>query len=297
MPHPDFTPIPLIREDPADPSTTIPEDQWSDADRAALRALSAVYDEIDSFRDTERSRQVKIGPSEVGMECDKCFMRKMAEKPKSPHDNGSWKTQVGTYVHAGLQADYQARLNLLFTRFPERRVIVDEYRDRVLDGSCDLFIPQADTPIDGFGLVVDWKIPSTDEDGKGKLKPSATMQKTVKGDIKRDYVVQSNLYGRGYERLGLPVSHVCVFYIPSFGQLWHAKPILMRYDPKWAAWGVARWRAALDEHAELVATHMSAEAAWDLMIEKAPKANFCFSCKRYEEQEQAQSPLAILRGH
>lgn len=296
MPHPDFTPIPLIRENMADPATTIPEAQWTDADHAALRALHTIYDEIDSFRDTERSRQTKIGPSEIGMDCDRCFMRKMAEKPKNQHDNGSWKTQVGTYVHAGLERDYRARLDLLFNRFPETRVIADMYRGRILDGSCDMFVPRADTDLPGFGLAVDWKIPSTDEDDKGKLKPSATMQKTIKGEVKRDYIVQANLYGRGYELKGLPVSHVCVFYIPSFGQLWHAKPILMRYDPKWAAWGVARWRAALDEHAALVDAHMSPEAAWDLLIEKAPKANFCFSCRKYEERDQNDSPLAIMRG-
>lgn len=301
MPHPDFTPIPLIRHDPADPATTIPESEWDHADRAAMAALHSIYDEIDSFRDTERNRQTRIGPSAVGMECDRCFMRKMAELPRPDAEMGSWKTQVGTYVHAGLQADYERRLELLFNRFPERRVVVDEYRGRTLDGSCDLFVPRAPHPeedrhLDGFGLVVDWKIPSTDEDDKGRLKPSTTMVKTAKGEIKREYIVQSNLYGRGYELLGMPVSHVCIFYIPSFGQLWHAKPILMRYDRRWAAWGVARWRAALDEHAALVETHMSEQAAWDLMIEKAAKAKFCFDCPRYEEQEQNASPLAILRG-
>lgn len=296
MPHPDFQPIPMFRTNVLDPATQIPEAEWTDHDRAALETVGRIFDEIESFRDNERSRQLKIGPSEIGMECDKCFMRKMAKRPKGS-DNGSWKTQAGTYLHAGFEAEYRSRIGLLLRRFPEQKVLIDTYRGETLDGSCDLYVPPIEWPeLDGFGMAVDWKFPSTDEDEKGKLKPSATMSAVAKGKLKRDYICQGNLYGRGWELRGLPVSHVVIFYIPTFGHLQHAKPVVMRYDPKWAAWGVARWRTALDEHAALVDTHISSDAAWDLLIEKAPKAHFCFSCKRYEKAEMDASPLKLLRG-
>jgi hypothetical protein len=323
-----FIPIPLIRANPIDPATAIPEAAWTEADREAIRTVHTLYDEIDGMRSGyDRSRQNSIGPSEIGMECDLCFMRKMAELPKNANDDGSWKTQVGTYVHAGLERDFDAMFGDLGTRISEGELLIDEYAGRLLRGHCDMFVPNLPqdfsvkfepSDYDGYdgtdhsvraqraehaaalaaapGIVVDWKIPSTDEDANGKLKPSTTMQKTVNGNLKREYVVQSMLYARGWVRLGYNVTHVVIYYIPSFGQLWHAKPVIMRYSPEWAAWGVQRWRSALDARNVFMGLGATEEEAWQQVIAAQRKASFCFSCKGYEELEQNAGGLAIFKG-
>ena len=293
-----FIPIPLIRTDPIDPKTAVSEADWTDADRAAIRTVHELYDEIDGMRGGyDRSLQRSIGPSELGTDCDKCFMRKMAEIPKSVHDNGSWKTQVGTYVHAGLEADFDRMFGHLGTRIAEGELTIDEYGGRILRGHCDMFVPnlREDQPqTDAFGVVVDWKIPSTDEDKRtGKLKPSATMAKVVAGKIGRQYLAQSMAYGHGWVRKGYNITHVVVFYIPSFGQLWDARPIIMRYSPEWAAWGIARWRAALDARDVFMSLGLDEEKAWRKIIDAQTKAGFCFSCKHYEELEES-GGLSIL---
>lgn len=309
MSDPRFTPIALIRGRAADPKTAIPETEWTDADRIALSTMHDLYDDIDGFRDTERNLQTRIGISEIGMDCDKCFMRKMAERPKNPDKNGSWKTQVGTYVHAGLEADFVRRWGDSGLRLAEGRLVVDDYKGRELSGSCDMFVPNlpeakggprleyadlADAA-DAFekamqaapGVVVDWKIPSTDEDENGKLKPSSTMQKTINGKVSRQYLVQAMLYAHGWVRKGYNVTHTCIYFIPSFGQLWHAKPVLMRYDAELAAWGIARYRAAIDAMELFKMMNGGDETrAWDSVIDAQRKANFCFSCSEYEEMEQ-----------
>jgi len=298
MSHPNFIPISLIREDPAKPETAIPESEWNDADRAALRTVHELYADIDGFRaGYDRSKQRSIGPSELGLECNKCFMRKMGEVPKSVHDDGSWKTQVGTYVHAGLEQDFERRFGDAGTRMAEGELTIDTYKDRTLRGHCDMFVPNI---VDGrpaeeaFGIVVDWKIPSTSTDPRtGKLKPSTTMAKVVSGKIGQQYLAQSMAYARGWVLKGYNITHVVIYYIPSFGELWDARPIIMRYSPEWAAWGIARWRAALDARDVFMAFGETEEKAWEKIIAVQDKAKFCFSCKHYDEIEET-GGLSIL---
>ncbi len=39
------------------------------------------------------------------------------------------------------------------------------------------------------------------------------------------------------------------------------------------------------------------QQAWAHLIKQQKKANFCFSCKGYEELEQTTGGLALLRGN
>lgn len=137
--------------------------------------------------DKPRSRQTALGPSEVGVECQRALAYRLLNTPEKRDDRLPWAPIVGTAVHAtiaeALEAD-NARLGRV-------RWIVE---NRVhpapdLSGSCDAY----DTD---HKIVCDWKIVGD--------KSLARLPQ----DMSPEYETQAHIYGLGYENAGHTVEWV-----------------------------------------------------------------------------------------
>lgn len=238
----------------------------NDADRLAVAQVYSLQADVAETMNTERSQQQNIGISEIGGDCKKCVARKLSALYVKPSDP-SWKAQVGTFIHAGLEehfvskyTDQPTATDEQPTYHMERRVSVLEYKGHSIGGSCDLFIEGA-----SFGLVCDWKT-----QGAAKLKQTAAAK------ISSAYRVQMHTYGLGYELLGKKVTHVALYALPRDGELNDAKPVLMRYDRDIALEALARLQGMIDA-AEIV--------GWERVIEAQDSASPCWDCRSYENLE------------
>jgi len=102
-----------------------------------------LLDAIESFSITERGLQTTIGVSEVGMACQRCVVRKLANTEKEQFV-GSWRAQLGTYVHGGLAEDFSKRYEASGKVIIEQPLAVHQYKGLVLMGSCDAFFPNTE---------------------------------------------------------------------------------------------------------------------------------------------------------
>lgn len=159
---------------------------------------------IEEMVNQPRSLQKRIGPSEMGIECSRRILYKLA-RVEEPDRGPAWKPQVGTALH-----DQQERW---FTKAAakgaveegrwlcEESVVVGQISGEDHAGSTDLF--------DGWGHAVgDWKFV-----GPSRLK------KYRSGGPSKVYRKQANLYGRGWELEGWQVDMVMIFFIPRDGEL------------------------------------------------------------------------------
>ena len=226
-------------------------------DTAAFKTAERWMNRIPEMFITPRSYQRQIGISEVGSDCRKCVARKLAERPKRVE--GSWYPFIGTAVHASLEEGF-ARWEQDYML--EERLQVWEYKNLVLGGSCDM----AAVHVDGDKIVVnDWKIV-----GGNGIKDAA------KGKVKNQYRIQAMLYGLGWENKGYYPSHVALTFLPRDQNLDQAQVVMFRYDKQVAMTALASLKVMIDA-AELT--------GWDAVIAKQPKADFCFDCKKFEQDE------------
>lgn len=249
----------------------------TDSDRAAIKQVYSLYEDVRSTMNTERSQQQKIGISEIGNECTKCVARKLSGLYAKPQNlDEGWKAQVGTFGHSGLEHHFSEKYgspdpwekdepgppatDALPQYFMERRLQILKYKSLDLDGSCDMYIQGA-----SFGIVDDWKF-----QGPSKLK------KTSVGNIGQTYTVQMHTYGLGYELAGFHPTHVLLFALPRDGEIWEAKPVLMRYDRNVAIQALARLQTLIDA-AEVI--------GWPETIAAQDKASGCWDCADYEKME------------
>lgn len=230
------------------------DDVVTDSDEAALATANTWMTRIPELFVTERSKQIQIGISEVGLDCRKCIARKLALTPRII--DGAWYPFIGTAVHDQLENGFQERY--WDDYYLEKKLHVHSYKSLELKGSCDMFAFKD-------GVVNDWKVV-----GKTALADAR------RGKIKYQYRVQAMLYGYGWEQEGFDVSHVALSFLPREDKLENAVVVLMRYDKQLALDSLAVLESLIDA-AELV--------GWEAVIEKQPKASFCFSCRRYEETD------------
>ena len=85
---------------------------------------------------------------------------------------------------------------------------------------------------------------------------------------------------------GFGVTHVSLTFLPRDKDLKEAQVVMLRYDEQVALDSLAALEVMIDA-AEIV--------GWDKVIEKQPKASFCFDCKKYEQNEQGDLESFIKR--
>lgn len=195
-----------------------------------------------------RNLQRVIGPSEVGIDCDRCLGHKLAQSRK--REGFSWRPFIGTVMHDALAGIFDGGV---YT--PEQRVSVGEIDGMEVNGSSDLYVLED-------AAVVDWKVvgPTT---LKGVRARGASQQ----------YRTQLQLYGRGWARAGFRVDRVVICYLPRNAAslndtLWWSEP----YDEAVAV-------AALERATVLAVAGRT--LGWDVVLPQLKRTPGCFDCPRY----------------
>lgn len=181
-----------------------------------------------------RSLQKRIGPSEIGHPCPRRIGYKLLDAPEFNHQV-NWKAYIGTAMHAQLETVFdQWNLDHCPTydhaeRFlVESKVCAGEANGEDIEGHTDLYDRATAT-------VIDWKVV-----GPNNLK------KYKRHGPGAQYRTQGHSYGRGWARLGLPVDHVMIVFLPRNTGLhdtyiWHEP-----YDEQVAIDGFNRVNAIAD---------------------------------------------------
>ena len=193
-----------------------------------------------AIADAPRSKQRRIGPSEIGSPCQRRLGYKLAGVTPV-NDSAAWRPTVGTAVHSWLEQVFslanrawrdQAGADV--TRWlvehkvavgdiPGMGVLVaDNHDDDTIMGRCDLYDRVTATSID-------WKV----------VGP-ATLKRVKAGHIDNKYRVQGHAYGHGWTRRNQPVDTVAVMFLPSNGELSQAHMWHEPYDTQIVADALAR---------------------------------------------------------
>jgi hypothetical protein len=151
-----------------------------------------------------RSLQLHLGPSELGVACDRQVAGKMAGLPATNHVADPWPSIVGTACHAWAAGAFEAdntRRGLLRWIAEQR---VTPHPDH--PGTADLYdaVEQA---------VVDHKFLGESSMAKARKLPADLVVVELTTPM-RKYIVQLVLYGLGYLALGLPVRRVVLAAYP-----------------------------------------------------------------------------------
>lgn len=150
---------------------------------------------VDAANHSARNVQRHLGPSELGVPCDRQVVGKLAGLPVTNHVSDPWPSIVGTAVHAWLADAFTAANSKLdFPRWlAEQRVV--PHPDH--SGTGDLY-DAVET------AVVDHKV--LGESSMAKVR-------SAKGPSTK-YIIQLILYGKGFRLMGLPVTRVVLAAYP-----------------------------------------------------------------------------------
>jgi hypothetical protein len=220
-----------------------------------------------------RSLQRHLGPSELGVECDRQVVGKLLGLPATNHVVDPWPSFMGTAGHAELDAMFQWENTQLgaIRYLPERRV-----------NPGGVF---AEHP--GTGDLYDaWEACMLDH----KLLGSTSMD-IVKspGGPPRKYVGQLGLYGLGYMQEGLPVRRIALLAWPRTGSslsglyVWeHAMDAQMaQLLHEIADDTVRRKRLA----AAIAAAPAYAQGPMWAQVERTPDHHECYFCSFYRPNQ------------
>lgn len=210
---------------------------------------------FDDARNSPRSTQAALGPSELGNPCTRRLAYRLLDHPKTNEGSGfgdGWSAQVGTAIHAHL-ADVFAKHEGFEV---EKRVVIP---GMAKGGSVDLFIT-------GRGIVLDWKTTG----------PSG-LKKYIKDGATKQQLVQVNLYAYGKKLAGADVQQVALAFLPTSGSLSDAHFEVHPYNEQMALDALARQDSI---YSLLVSLDLEANPQhWDLMPTHADR--MCSYCPWY----------------
>lgn len=162
---------------------------WASRYAAELRRVV-----VEQANGSARNLQRHLGPSELGVPCDRQVVGKLAGLPATNHVVDPWPSVVGTAVHAWLADAFTGDNARHGARWLAEQRVAPHPEHK---GTADLY--------DATELaVVDHKI--LGESSMAKVRSAAGPP------IK--YVIQLLLYGKGYRVLGLPVKRVALAAYP-----------------------------------------------------------------------------------
>lgn len=160
-----------------------------------------------------RSQQKRIGPSEIGIDCTRRLIHKLAGD-QEPDRGPAWKPTVGTACHSQMEEWFAQENGFMPGAYEiEQRVTVGNIGGTEITGSTDLFIPSK-------GTVIDWKF----------VGPTRLKHYRSKGPSNQ-YRVQAHLYGKGWAAKGYDVQQVMIAFLPRDGELSDSYFWWERYDP------------------------------------------------------------------
>lgn len=184
------TPITLAKPDGAT------QQQAFQADLTAAGIMGVIEDNILNH---PRSKQVRIGPSEIGMDCTRRLIRKLNGQPE-PERGIAWKPTVGTACHSQME-EWFGHQPETASYLVEKRVTVGAIGETPITGSTDLFSITDKT-------VIDWKF----------VGPSMLKKYKASGPSNQ-YRVQAHLYGTGWVNAGYAVEQVMIVFLPRDGEI------------------------------------------------------------------------------
>lgn len=171
-----------------------------------VNVLAEEYEQvmITGMEQHERSQQKLIGPSEIGVPCDRALLYKLAQTPEPPR-GPAWKPAVGTACHSQ-QEEWFSKITTPAGTTPkdwevEQKVAVGNIGNDTILGSTDLYAVS--------GTVIDHKFV-----GKWKLN-----HVKAQDDPGPQYRVQAHTYGRGWSLEGFPVHVVMIAFHMRDGEL------------------------------------------------------------------------------
>jgi hypothetical protein len=156
---------------------------------------------IDADRNSPRSKQTAIGPSEVGEPCERQLTYKLLGVTESNSERDPIAAIIGTAFHMWMAEKFQARQALMADGTPRFRV---EERVTIRDGltgTADLY--------DRLGaLNNDWKLVGV-----------SSLDRYRRQGPGPKYRVQGHLYGLGQERTGHRPARVAITFIGRHHEL------------------------------------------------------------------------------
>lgn len=188
------------------PKSTHGNDPWAEQYGREMKQIIKDY-----AARAPRSVQKHLGPSELGEECDRQVVMKMAGLTRTNNVSDPWASIMGTAGHAYVEEMYKwdnvrrVEQGQAVRWIPEQRVTPDPVLDASTlfrpgpnshPGTADLY----DVP---HRALVDHKF--LGDTSRDKLKAHGP---------KHVYYVQLLLYRRGYQYLGLPVERVVLLAWP-----------------------------------------------------------------------------------
>lgn len=212
-----------------------------------------------ALRNQPRSLQKRIGPSELGNECEHCLAAKLAGWEQAPE--AAWLPAIGTFVHAGLATIFEQHPDRYLV---EHEVMVGWVGDTEIWGSSDLY----DTHT---GTVIDFKC------------VGATTLKKAKNGPSRRYNVQAQAYGTGFVNAGHDVKRVAICYLPrnavslDQGVWWED-----HYNPATAHVALTHIETIITQIDLLRSIDPSAADVWISGLSRDPD---CYDCARYPDAE------------
>lgn len=211
-----------------------------------------------------RSVQVHLGPSELGAECDRQVVGKLAGLTPTNHVSDPWPSITGTAVHGWLATAFQG----------------ENERERMLRWLTETAVaPHPDYPghadlYDAWEhAVVDWKI----------LGPTSLNKiKRPQGPPQR-YVVQLLLYGAGFRLAGLPVRRVAIAALPRTASTLDGMYV---WDHLLTPEDDEIIRQVLDRTAirKIAAAELAAGRLAFNQIRATPDSDSCFFCEFYRPE-------------
>lgn len=167
-----------------------------------------------------RSKQVAIGPSEIGDQCDRRIGYRITEVPACNTEFDPWPAIVGTALHSWLDDSIQLWMkehgNASWST--ETTLSVNEF----VQGHSDLYSHE-------YQAVIDWKGAGPD-----------VMRRVRKEGPPVGYKIQTQIYGYGFERHGKPVKKVALVFLPRAGWLRNMYVWSADYDRSVAEAALAR---------------------------------------------------------
>ena len=224
---------------------------------------------------SERSKQIAIGPSEIGHDCDQRVARILAGMPQVNNRFDPWAGIVGTSIHSWLQMavdNYLAEhiITIGGVNGPrwvtETRVSANEF----ISGSSDLYT----------GDVVDYKSSTAD-----KIKVMRTKGREV---IAPHYIVQGHIYGLGNIRAGRKVRDIVLVFVPRDGLIKNMYLYREPYDENIAFAAIDRLYRLVDE---LNAAGLPDGGDWN-KIARNPSGD-CWYCPFYVERSAEEGADAL----
>ena len=204
---------------------------------STVAEMREVLTNLDAAR--PRSRQTRLGPSELGTPCQRQIAMKLAGLPRQPEDKRPpWAPMQGTAMHTLMEE----ALHFHNQQLGRQRWVIEETLT-IHPGTPDT------PPITGHGdafdtdydEVVDWKY-------TGVTALREVKRKTIPNEqlVKPDYRTQAHLYGLGHERAGRTVRWVRLVFLARSHDYADSAEWTERYDPDIAYAAIARYYGTFD---------------------------------------------------